>query len=284
MPHPLLLSSQSDYLIWVFDRNSHISSEANWSGSTLFANTRHVVFSKRRVKFLTVWFGSQVSWESCFFCFSDLYNTLKRSFLCTDSIKLYFLVFDLFCTSKESLLWNILRCPNIRLYVYSRTSMARTPMAVYHGLFKFIFVSIRNFSDSSRKQIEWSFLILLWNCMLCVLIRIASLRWVHATYHYFVEDRKHFHKYRHLVPDLTPWLNLTGSNYPSLEQISMVPKMFEPFDCIIFQLYILETWVHWEGPGETCDASSHLMGPQQYIPFHRCHTVSHQTSSDQHPK
>ena len=40
MPHPLLISSQSDYLIWVFDRNSLASSEANWSGSTLFANAR----------------------------------------------------------------------------------------------------------------------------------------------------------------------------------------------------------------------------------------------------
>ena len=40
--------------------------------------------------------------------------------------------------------------------------------------------------------------------------------------------------YRHLLPDLAPWLNLTGSNYPSLEQISMVQKMFESlkFDCI----------------------------------------------------
>ena len=39
--------------------------------------------------------------------------------------------------------------------------------------------------------------------------------------------------YRHLLPDLVPCLNLIGSNYPSLEQISMVPKMFEPlkFDC-----------------------------------------------------
>ena len=41
--------------------------------------------------------------------------------------------------------------------------------------------------------------------------------------------------YRHLLPGLAPWLSLVGSNYPSLEQISMVPKMFEPlkFDCTI---------------------------------------------------
>ena len=42
-----------------------------------------------------------------------------------------------------------------------------------------------------------------------------------------------FINYRHLLPDQAPWLNLTGSNYPYLEQNSMVPKMFEPlkFDC-----------------------------------------------------
>ena len=39
--------------------------------------------------------------------------------------------------------------------------------------------------------------------------------------------------YRYLLPELVPWLTLSGSNYPCLEQISMVPKMFEPlrFDC-----------------------------------------------------
>ena len=35
-------------------------------------------------------------------------------------------------------------------------------------------------------------------------------------------------------PDLAPWLTLSGSKYPYLEQISMVLKMFEPlkFHCI----------------------------------------------------
>ena len=35
--------------------------------------------------------------------------------------------------------------------------------------------------------------------------------------------------YPHLPPDVALWLSLSGSNYPRLEQISMVPKMFEPF-------------------------------------------------------
>ena len=53
MPHPLLISSQSDYLIQVVGINSHImtnsadlgqlaSEEANRSGSTLFAKAGYI--------------------------------------------------------------------------------------------------------------------------------------------------------------------------------------------------------------------------------------------------
>ena len=31
--------------------------------------------------------------------------------------------------------------------------------------------------------------------------------------------------YHHLLPNLAPWLTLSGSNYPCLEQIFMVLKM-----------------------------------------------------------
>ena len=36
-----------------------------------------------------------------------------------------------------------------------------------------------------------------------------------------------------MPPDLASWLTLSGSNYPCLDQFSMVPKMLEPlkFDC-----------------------------------------------------
>ena len=45
--------------------------------------------------------------------------------------------------------------------------------------------------------------------------------------------------YQHLLSDLTPWLTLSSSNYPCLEQILMVPKMFEPlrFYCIIIIVF-----------------------------------------------
>ena len=48
--------------------------------------------------------------------------------------------------------------------------------------------------------------------------------------------------YRHLLPDLASWLTLSGSNYLCLEQIFMVPKMFEPlkFDCILCVLDVLK--------------------------------------------
>ena len=47
------------------------------------------------------------------------------------------------------------------------------------------------------------------------------------------KSRKKSLNYRYLLPDLEPWLTLSGLNYPCLEQFCMVPKMFEPlkFDC-----------------------------------------------------
>ena len=66
--------------------------------------------------------------------------------------------------------------------------------------------------------------------MLCVLIRIAHRG--HSTYNHCVKIEKIFLNYRYL-----PWSTLSGSNYPCLERISKVPKIFEPlrFDCTFFQ-------------------------------------------------
>ena len=61
MQHPLLISSQFPTITWsrflikihIFtssaDPDQLASSEANWSGSTLFVKTGHVMFSKRRI-------------------------------------------------------------------------------------------------------------------------------------------------------------------------------------------------------------------------------------------
>ena len=63
MPRPLLIFSQSDYLIHVVDTNSILTgkqcrsrSEANWSGSTLFARQDISGFSR---KGLSICFGLQ---------------------------------------------------------------------------------------------------------------------------------------------------------------------------------------------------------------------------------
>ena len=123
--------------------------------------------------------------------------------------------------------------------IFSRISIARTPMARLPWIIRTrFFESLQNSSDISRNQIFRDFfLILSWNCMLCVLIRIASSRrflWVHTIYNCGIEDRKISQNHRHLHPDLEPWLTHSGSNYPCLEQFSMVPKMFEllKFDCM----------------------------------------------------
>ena len=69
--------------------------------------------------------------------------------------------------------------------------------------------------------------------MLCVLIRIVSFRLIEAILMSTPNIQLLWRKYRYLLPDLAPWLTLSGSNYPCLEQLSMVPKMFQPlkFDC-----------------------------------------------------
>ena len=109
---------------------------------------------------------------------------------------------------------------------------------VYHGLFGLIFESLRNSSDSSRTHILRE-LFLFYYEMVCCVYSLESPRWGDSneyTQHTIIllKIENISISYRHLLSDLLPWLKLIGSNYPSLEQISTVPKMFEPlkFDCI----------------------------------------------------
>ena len=104
---------------------------------------------------------------------------------------------------------------------YSRTAIARTPMARLPWLIRTRFESLRNSSD--RKQIfsEFSFY------MLCVLIRM--LMSTHNIQLLYRKWKKKSLNYRFLLPDLVaPWLTLICSNFSCLEQFSMVPKLFEP--------------------------------------------------------
>ena len=59
---------------------------------------------------------------------------------------------------------------------------------------------------------------------------------VHSKYNHCVENQKAFPKLSLCASWTGAVITLSGSNYPCLERISMVPKMFEPlgFDCILF--------------------------------------------------
>ena len=106
---------------------------------------------------------------------------------------------------------------------------------VYHGLFELIFESLRNFSDSSSKQILSEIFLFYYEIACCV----YSLESPHSNGYMqhtiiFLKIENISKNYPYLGPDLAPWLNLIGLNYLSLEQISMIPKMFKPlkFDCM----------------------------------------------------
>ena len=92
--------------------------------------------------------------------------------------------------------------------------------------------------NSSRSQIFRDFFLVFHGIVCCV----HSLESPHRgdsnkyTQHTIIVKKieKITLNYRYLLPELVPWLTLSGSSYPCLERISMVPKMFEPFrfDCM----------------------------------------------------
>ena len=140
------------------------------------------------------------------------------------------------------------------LYQYSNTvelQWLEHQWLVYHGLFELIFGSLRNFSDSSRTHILGEIFLFYYEIVCCV----YSLESPHrsdsneCTQHNIIllKVKNISINYRHLFPDLVPWLNLIDSNYPSLEHIYMVPKIFEPlkFDCTRIGWY-KQHFLTWE--------------------------------------
>ena len=137
-----------------------------------------------------------------------------------------------------------------RLYLDMFTTVephwiARTPIARFPLLFKLVFESLRKSSDISRKQ---TFTEISLSCHEKNVCCVYSLESPHrgdsneytqrAIIVFKIE--KTLLNYCHLLLDLAPWLTLSGSNYPYLKQVSMVPKMFEPlkFDCIYHSYFI----------------------------------------------
>ena len=99
---------------------------------------------------------------------------------------------------------------------YSITSMARTRMARYRGWFELFFQSLQNSSKSSRKQI-FMFFFLFYHVIVCCVYSLESPHrgdsneyTQHTIIVYKIE--KISLNYRYLLPELVPWLTLSGSN------------------------------------------------------------------------
>ena len=124
--------------------------------------------------------------------------------------------------------WGVYSCsllvgPLIGLFIcmYVRTVKPRWlehRWLIYPGWFEFIFESLRNSSHSSRKQIFLVFFLSYHEIVCCV--HSLELPWrgnsneytQHTIIVYKIEKIIAL-----LLPDLAPWVTLSGSNYPCLE-------------------------------------------------------------------
>ena len=102
---------------------------------------------------------------------------------------------------------------------------------VYHGLFELVFASHENSSVGSGKQIfrvvRHNFLFYHENICCTHYNRPIEAILTSTLNKPLYYRRSNIQIYPHLPPDPALWLPLNGSNYPCLEQISMVPKLFE---------------------------------------------------------
>ena len=130
------------------------------------------------------------------------------------------------------------------LHWNSQTSIARTPIARLPWLIRTHFWVPRKFFRQLKKN---KYLGKFYQDIVCCVYSSESPHQVHSTYNYCVENQKDVLNYRYLLPDLVPWLTLSGSNYPYLEQISMAPKMFEPlkFDCMYVSIHLFGGGGEW---------------------------------------
>ena len=108
---------------------------------------------------------------------------------------------------------------------------------VYHGCFELFLESLRSHCCRYRIILH-HFPFYIENSILCVLIRIASMRWfksAHTTYLHVKANRKYI---LIMPPDLALWLTHISSNQPCLEYIFMVPKVFEPLKLTLTTSFI----------------------------------------------
>ena len=121
---------------------------------------------------------------------------------------------------------------------YSRTSMTWTLLARLPPLFRTrSWVSWKNSVAADLGKLRLIFFFIL--KMVCCLYSLVSPQWGNSnenTQNTFML-KKIDNISLFMSPDLALWLTLISSNFPCLEHIFMVPKVFEPlkFYCISYQ-------------------------------------------------
>ena len=119
---------------------------------------------------------------------------------------------------------------------YSWISIVRTLTCSPWSIRTHFWVPTKFFQQLKKKLLTEMFLFYceIICCMYSlVLPHQVYFKWVNSAYNYRVENKRKSVNYHYLLPDQTPWLTLSGSNYPCFEQLSMVPKIFQPlkFEC-----------------------------------------------------
>ena len=114
------------------------------------------------------------------------------------------------------------------MLIYNRTSVARSLMARFHGCFEVVFESPwKNTMAADLGLFKLMFLYIL--TMVGCVYSLESPRRGDSnenTLHTFL--LKNIEIIPIMPPDLALWLTLISSNYPCLEQICIVPEVFEP--------------------------------------------------------
>ena len=124
------------------------------------------------------------------------------------------------------------------LHKYSRTSIAGTPMARLPWLIPTRFESLRNFFNSSRKQM-FKEIFLFYHEVVCCVYSLESLH--RGNSNEYTEHTIIVYKIENKFPKLSRFTSWPGSTFNTqwLElplfraKISLVPNIFEPlkFDC-----------------------------------------------------
>ena len=112
---------------------------------------------------------------------------------------------------------------------------------VYHGCFEFVLESLEKNSIAADLGLLMVIFFFILKMVYCV-FSLESPPWGNSNENkQYTFILKKIEKIPNLPPDLVLWLTLTSSNYPCLEHVYLVPKVFEPlkFYCIFYFFFLI---------------------------------------------